>query len=276
MMADSPIFAITKQIIRQKLFSTRMFVLLPILILFLPGMAWGFSDPDVMLPGGIKPADTMEVMFFTSLGIVFAATMGGVILSFDGVSRDRDSGVLEIKLSQPIPRTTYSNGIILGHWCSILIPTWALWGISMILVTNRLDDYPSINEIILSFVSVALILLWYVQFTLIASTLTKDQGTSVAFGIGTWFLFTFLWALITSMVAYASGVEIGDSKDTGWVTLEGFLDLLSPNGVFHHLLEINLPDIDRGVPSYVSILSALIWSILPWLWFNSRMRHIQP
>ena len=216
-MADSPIFAITKQIIRQKLFSTRMIVLLPILILFLPGMAWGFSDPDVMLPGGIKPADTMEVMFFTSLGIVFAATMGGVILSFDGVSRDRDSGVLEIKLSQPIPRTTYSNGIILGHWCSILIPTWALWGISMILVTNRLDDYPSMIEIILSFVSVALILLWYVQFTLIASTLTKDQGTSVAFGIGTWFLFTFLWALITSMVAYASGVEIGDSKDTGWL-----------------------------------------------------------
>ena len=88
MMTDSPIFAITKQIIRQKLFSTRMIVLLPILILFLPGMAWGFSDPDVMLPGGIKPADTMEVMFFTSLGIVFAATMGGVILSFDGVSRD--------------------------------------------------------------------------------------------------------------------------------------------------------------------------------------------
>ena len=142
-MADSPLFAITKQIVREKLFSTRMIVLLPILILFLPGMAWGFSDPDVMLPGGIKPTDTMEVMFFTSLGIVFAATMGGVILSFDGVSRDRDSGVLEIKLSQPIPRTTYSNGIILGHWCSILIPTWALWGISMILVTNRLDDYPS-------------------------------------------------------------------------------------------------------------------------------------
>ena len=98
---------------------------------------------------------------------------------------------------------------------SILIPTWALWAISMILVTNRLDDYPSVNEIILSFVSVALILLWYVQFTLIASTLTRDQGTSVAFGIGTWFLFTFLWALITSM-AYASGVEIGDTKDTGW------------------------------------------------------------
>ena len=40
----------------------------------------------------------------------------------------------------------------------------------------------------------------------------------VAFGIGTWFLFTFLWALITSMVAYASGVEIETVK-----TLAGLL-----------------------------------------------------
>ena len=26
--------------------------MLPILVLFLPGMAWGFSDPNIILPGG--------------------------------------------------------------------------------------------------------------------------------------------------------------------------------------------------------------------------------
>ena len=27
-----------------------MLIMIPILVLFIPGMAWGFSDPDVMLP----------------------------------------------------------------------------------------------------------------------------------------------------------------------------------------------------------------------------------
>ena len=99
---------------------------------------------------------------------------------------------------------------------------------------------------------------------------------SIAFGIGMWFLFTFLWALVTSMVAFASGVNVGEINNQEMIRIEGFLDLLSPNGVFHHLLETNLADVDRGVPDVISWLSALFWTIIPWFWFKSRMSKIQP
>ena len=102
--------------ISSRLFSVRMAIMLPILILFIPGMAWGFSDPDVMLPGGVIPSSATEVMFYTSLGIVFGATMCAVLLSFDGVSKDRASGVLVIKLSQPMPRSHQSMALVIGHW----------------------------------------------------------------------------------------------------------------------------------------------------------------
>tara|TARA_B100000900_G_scaffold129102_2_gene109130 strand:- start:5557 stop:6387 length:831 start_codon:yes stop_codon:yes gene_type:complete len=262
--------------IKRRLFSTRMAIMLPILILFIPGMAWGFSDPNIVLPGDVEPSSAIEVMFYTSLGIVFAGTMCGVLISFDGVSKDRESGVLEIKLSQPMSRTHQSTSIIIGHWFSILIPTWLLWLISFIIVNYRIDDWPNLLDGIISFSAVALVLLWYVLFALIASTYAKEQGTSIAFGIGVWFLFTFLWALVTTMVAFASGVSIGEDNDPEWINLEGLLDLFSPNGVFHHLLETRLADIDRGVSPILSFLAALLWSVIPWYWFNSRMKNIQP
>ena len=275
-MFNPQVFAIAKRIMRGKLSPTRMLIMLPILILFIPGMAWGFSDPEIMLPGGITPESVMEVMFYTSLGVVFAGTMCGVILSFDGISKDRFSGVLEVKLSQPMPRQKQSVGIALGHWLAILIPVWLLWLISIIIACYRLDMTPEIMETVASFISVGLILFWYVIFSLIASTYSKDQGTSIAFGIGMWFLFTFLWALVTSMVAFASGVNVGEINNQEMIRIEGFLDLLSPNGVFHHLLETNLADVDRGVPDVISWLSALFWTIIPWFWFKSRMSKIQP
>jgi len=262
--------------ISSRLFSVRMAIMLPILILFIPGMAWGFSDPDVMLPGGVVPSSATEVMFYTSLGIVFGATMCAVLLSFDGVSKDRASGVLEIKLSQPMPRSHQSMALVIGHWFAILIPIWILWSLSFVIVNYRMGDWPSIVDGLTSFISVALILLWYVLFSLIASSHAKEQGTSIAFGVGVWFLFTFLWALVTTMVAFASGVSIGEDNDAKWITLEGVLDLFSPNGVFHHLLETRLNDVERGVSPIITWFVALIWSILPWYWFNSRMKTIQP
>ncbi|MGB0700072.1 MAG: ABC transporter permease [Candidatus Poseidoniaceae archaeon] len=275
-MFNHQTLAVARRIFSDKIRSTRMVIMLPILILFIPGMAWGFSDPEIILPGGISPDSVMEVMFYTSLGVVFAGTMCGVLLSFDGISKDRFSGVLEVKLSQPMPRQMQSAGIAIGHWSAILVPVWILWLISIMIASYRLEMSPSLLATIASFASVGLILFWYVMFSLIASTYSKDQGTSIAFGVGMWFLFTFLWALVTSMVAFASGVNVGEVNNPEMIRIEGFLDLLSPNGVFHHLLETNLADVDRGVPKIVSWISALIWTIIPWFWFKSRMSKIQP
>ena len=89
---------------RERLFSTRMLIMLPILLLFIPGMAWGFSDPNIQLPADQIPENATETMFLASIGIVFAGTMAAVLIAHDGISRDRTSGVLEVRLSQPMPR----------------------------------------------------------------------------------------------------------------------------------------------------------------------------
>ena len=276
-MSDfSRIAKLAKRLAIERMFSMRMYIMLPILMLFIPGMAWGFSDPDIVLPGGHQPENAMEVLFYASLGVVFGATVCAVLLSYDSVSRERASGVLELRLSQPMPRSHQALSIALGAWKAILIPTWALILLSLVIVRYRMGEWISAVDFIVYFVSTALILLWYVLFTLMASSFTREQATSISFGIGMWFLFTFLWALVTTMVAFASGVAIGQENDASWIMLEGALDLLSPNGVYHHLLESRLPQIDRGIASWQSWGMALVWTVVPFWVFIRRMNRVIP
>jgi ABC-2 type transport system permease protein len=270
------VMKLAKRLTLERMFSTRMYIMLPVLLLFIPGMAWGFSDPNIVLPGGHQPESAMEVLFYASLGVVFGATMCAVLLSYDAVSRERASGVLELRLSQPMPRAHQSLAMILGSWKAILIPTWILLIISVFIVRYRMGEWISFADFIVYFFSTALILLWYILFTLLASSYTREQGTAISFGVGMWFLFTFLWALITTMVAFASGVSIGQENDASWIMLEGALDLLSPNGVYHHLLETRLPQIDRGIVAWQSWFMGLLWTVLPSWAFIRRMEKILP
>ena len=207
-MSDfSRIMVFAKRLMRERLFSTRMYIMFPILLLF--------------IPGGHQPESPMEVLFYASLGVVFGATMCAVLLSYDAVSRERASGVLELRLSQPMPRAHQALAMILGSWRAILAPTWILLLFSVVIVRYRMGEWPSMVDCLVYFLSTALILLWYVLFTLLASSYTREQGTAISFGVGLWFLFTFLWALIKTMVAYATGVSIWQENDAAWVMLEG-------------------------------------------------------
>ena len=270
------ILSVASRIRRERLAGIRLKIMMPILLLFLPGMAWGFSDPNIVLPGGHRPDTAMEVLFYASLGVVFGATMCAVLMAFDGVSKDRASGMLEVRLAQPMPRRHQATALILGHAQSILLPVYALLAATVVLVRFRMGEWPSASELLVYGASTGLIVLWYTLFALLASTSAREQGTAIAFGIGVWFFFTFLWALVTTMVAYASGVAVGEANDPAWVALEGLLDLLSPNGVYHHLLETQLPTVDRGVAAWQSWLAALLWTIVPWWALHRRMERLVP
>ena len=276
MTSSKRVWALSKRVFWDRLRSTRMMIMLPILVLFLPGMAWGFSDPNIILPGGHQPDEAMEVLFYASLGVVFGATMCAVLLAFDGVSRDRASGVFELRLAQPMPRQEQAIALVLGMWQAIFMPVAALTLISIVIIRWRLGEWASLADVSMHLAATGLILLWYVVFALLASSRTKDQGTAIAFGVGVWFLFTFLWALVTTMVAYASGVAIGEQNDTQWIALEGALDLLSPNGVYHHLLETRLADIDRGIAAWQAWAMAVAWTVLPTWLFVRKMEALEP
>lgn len=261
---------------RQRLFSTRMLIMLPILLLFIPGMAWGFSDPNIQLPAEQLPENATETMFLASIGIVFAGTMAAVLIAHDGISRDRSSGVLEVRLSQPMARWRQGVVLVLGHWGSIALPVAVLLIASMALVGYRSDMWIPIADAVVFIVAAMLVLLWYTVFALLASSIAKEQGSAIAFSIGLWFLFTLLWVLFTTLLAALNGVAVGDTQDKGFLIFEGRLDLLSPNGVYHHILETRLDGVERGVSSVGAYLAAVVWTCIPLFFFHRRLNRLVP
>ena len=265
-------FALSKQ----RMLSTRMLIMLPILLLFIPGMAWGFADPNIQLPAEQLPTNGTEVMFLASIGIVFAGTMAAVLIAHDGISRDRASGVLELRLSQPMPRWRQGVVLMVGHWSSIALPVAVLLVASMMLVGYRSGMWVPLSDALIYIVAAMLILLWYTVFALLASSIAKEQGSAIAFSIGLWFLFTLLWVLFTTLLAALNGVAVGDTQDQGYLVFEGRLDLLSPNGVYHHLLETRLDGVDRGVSAVGAYLAAVLWTIVPVYLFQRRLNRLVP
>ena len=261
---------------RQRLFSTRMPITLPILLLFIPGMAWGFADPNIQLPADQLPENATETMFLASIGIVFAGTMAAVLIAHDGISRDRSSGVLEVRLSQPMARWRQGVVLVLGHWGSIALPVAVLLIASMALVGYRSDMWIPIADAVVFIVAAMLVLLWYTVFALLASSIAKEQGSAIAFSIGLWFLFTLLWVLFTTLLAALNGVAVGDTQDQGFLVFEGRLDLLSPNGVYHHILETRLDGVERGVSSVGAYLAAVVWTCIPLFFFHRRLNRLVP
>ncbi len=265
-------FALSKQ----RMLSTRMLIMLPILLLFIPGMAWGFADPNLQLPAEQLPTNGTEVMFLASIGIVFAGTMAAVLIAHDGISRDRVSGVLEVRLSQPMPRWRQGIVLMVGHWSSIAIPVAVLLVASMMLVGYRSGMWMPLSDALIYIAAAMMILLWYTVFALLASSIAKEQGSAIAFSIGLWFLFTLLWVLFTTLLAALNGVAVGDAQDQGYLVFEGRLDLLSPNGVYHHLLETRLDGVDRGVSALGAYFAAVLWTIVPLYLFHRRLNRLVP
>tara|TARA_B100000614_G_C14546307_1_gene492233 strand:+ start:591 stop:1403 length:813 start_codon:yes stop_codon:yes gene_type:complete len=261
---------------KERLFSTRMLIMLPILLLFIPGMAWGFADPNIQLPANQIPENATETMFLASIGIVFAGTMAAVLIAHDGISRDRTNGVLEVRLSQPMPRWRQGVVMIIGHWTSIALPVTVLLFISMMLVGYRSDMWIPLGDAIIYVIAAMLVLLWYTVFALLASSIAREQGSAIAFSIGLWFLFTLLWVLFTTLLAALNGVAVGDTQDQGYLIFEGRLDLLSPNGVYHHLLETRLDGVERGVSALGAYIAAFVWTIVPLYLFQRRLNRLVP
>ena len=261
---------------KQRMFSTRMLIMLPILLLFIPGMAWGFADPNIQLPADQIPGNGTEVMFLASIGIVFAGTMAAVLIAHDGISRDRVSGVLELRLSQPMPRWRQGVVLMIGHWSSIALPVAVLLVASMMLVGYRSGMWMPLSDGIVYIIAAMLILLWYTVFALLASSIAKEQGSAIAFSIGLWFLFTLLWVLFTTLLAALNGVAVGDTQDQGYLVFEGRLDLLSPNGVYHHLLETRLDGVERGVSALGAYFAAILWTFVPLYLFQRRLNRLVP
>lgn len=255
--------------------SPRMFVLTPFLLLFILGASWGLSDPNVELPATIVADTPYEVLFLVSMFVLFTATLGVVLVGFDGISRSRLSGVLAIEFSQPISRRDLALSYLLGTWFTVAIPTIVAILVGIVFIHQQMGEWPEMYELFLFLLATALVLLWYSSIQLLASSWAKDMGSAVTLGVGTWLLFTMVWLLVTQIVAAFVGVDATDTTTLEFQKMAALVDLWSPNGVYHLLLETELSsDIARPIRKGLVWFAALLWTLVPICFYTHRFKRL--
>ncbi|MDP6378539.1 MAG: ABC transporter permease subunit [Candidatus Thalassarchaeaceae archaeon] len=258
--------------------SPRMMALIALLLLFICGGSWGLSDPMAIEGLGQLQFETpYEILFLVSLFVLFSATLGVVLLGFDGISRKRLTGELAIELSQPINRFDLARSQLQGLWLAVFIPTTVACAVGTLLIKVQIDALPSLYDWLYFMIPTGLIIFWYACIQLLASSIAKDLGSSVTLGVGIWMLFTFVWLLLTAILATIMGVDMTNLESAQYNHFSDIVDLLSPNGVYQLLLEGNLDADARPQLSQIYIwASAILWSIIPGMLFLRRFKRLQP
>jgi len=263
--------------LKVKMVTPRMVILYPLLILFIPGAVWGFSDPNASLPGSIAVDGASTVMFLSSLFILLSATLGVVLVGFDSISRPRLTGELAIELSQPMNRTMLGMNHLFGVWLSVAIPVALLQISSLAIIEHQMGTFPSIMDSFTWIGITALLLLWYASIQMIASSMAQDLGSSVTFGVATWMLFTLMWLLVTVFIATILGVDATNTADPTFIAFQEHADLFSPNGVYQLVLQNRLPEASQPTvwDGWID-LAVVCWTTIPIAVFLRRFRNLKP
>ena len=257
--------------------SPRMIALIALLLLFICLGSWGISDPAATVTSQLQFETPYEILFLVSLFVLLSATLGVVLLGFDGISRKRLTGELAIELSQPINRFDLARSQLQGLWLAVFIPTTVACAVGTLLINVQIDALPSLYDWLYFMIPTGLIIFWYACIQLLASSIAKDLGSSVTLGVGIWMLFTFIWLLLTAILATVMGVDMTNLESVQYKQFSEIVDLLSPNGVYQLLLEGNLDADARPQLSQMYIwASAILWSIIPGMLFLRRFKRLRP
>ena len=257
--------------------SQRMLLLAPLILFFLGAACWGFSDPRFIPPADITVDGPAGALFLASVVTVLVCTLAVVLVGFDAISRRRLTGELAIDLSQPMPRSDFAVTQLLGVWMAVMLPTLVGILIGVALIHEQMGAWPSALDLAVFILATGLLLWWYTCLQLLASSMARDLGSAVTFGVGTWMLFTLLWVMVTAVVAAFNGVAVTDMTSPSWDALSEQLDLLSPNGVYQLLLETRLAeDSQPQIAAGWIWFAALVWAGLPKFLFIWRMHRIKP
>ena len=163
-----------------------------------------------------------------------------------------------------------------GHWAAIFLPVMILNLLGVFIIWYRIDDLPSLEELFIHTLATALSII-VVHFNSVACFIMGQRSWFIDCNwIGALDDFYPTLASFTTVVAGLSGVGVDDLSSAEYVKIDGFMDLLSPNGLYHHILEMPLDDVDRGMSPWNISIAAIVWSVVPVYLLTRRLERIHP
>lgn len=187
------------------LLSIRMVIIGAILALSMFAYAYFAASEPVY----IDPPSPEEIMVDISTQMI--CTIGplfAVALSFDAMTREKNTGSLTFLLSRPISKRSIALGKFMGVMGAIILPIIILTLAMVPLTASVMGEYPSMRMVLGVVVFTALLVAIYTLFQLIISTLAKTSGTAILAGVGLWIFFNIFWSIVILIAAIITGQDV--------------------------------------------------------------------
>lgn len=138
--------------------------------------------------------------------MTFFGPIIGIALGFDAINKERASGSLSVLLSQPIFRDSVINGKFVAGIVALSLMATGTVGIMMGLAIPLIGFGPTLAETarILIFTLLTILYLgFWLALSMLFSTAIKKIATAIIGTVVVWIFFSFILALLASLIASA-------------------------------------------------------------------------
>lgn len=163
---------------------------------------------------------------------VFIIPLIALMLAYDGVVGEDESGTLLLLMTYPLSRWQLMLGKMLGHWLIMAFSTISGFGLSAIIM-GLFSESTTWSELIgpyVFFIICAILLGWiFIAFAYVISASVAEKSKAAGMALIVWFVFVLMFDL--SLLGLLVGTE-GDVNEQ----LFPYLLLLNPTDIFRLLI----------------------------------------
>jgi ABC-type transport system involved in multi-copper enzyme maturation permease subunit len=164
--------------------------------------AFTIQNPTKRLRGNcfLRWSEDLDWTFVISVIMSFAA----IVLVYDSISGERESGTLRLSMSNPVPRSTVILGKYLGTMIMLVIPLLVGMLISMIIITTSGKVNLAGADWVRILVTVLLSLLYlsiFVLLGLFVSSLLRSSAATLVLLLLAWTVIVVVIPGVTGMIA---------------------------------------------------------------------------
>ena len=179
----------------------------------------------------LRWSEDLDWAFVISVIMSFAA----IVLVYDSISGERESGTLRLSMSNPVPRSTVILAKYLGAMVMLIIPLLVGMLLSMIIITTSGKVDLAGADWVRILVTVLLSLLYlsiFVLLSLFISSLLRSSAASLVLLLLTWTLIVVVIPSVTGVIATRFS-ELPSDRVLGFVANDAWSKARQEYGARH-------------------------------------------
>ncbi|MGY4691271.1 ABC transporter permease [Salibacterium sp. K-3] len=216
-----------------------------------PGTATLFLKIFTLSSGNLPP-------YFALLGLI--GPLIGITLGFDAINAEMNKRTLSRILAQPIPRDAVINAkffaavLVVSIMSSILSLLMIGFGIWFIGIPPSFEEF--LRILIFTVITIIYIAFW-INVSIIFSTLFRQPATSALTCIAIWLFFSVFYTIILQLFSGSNA----EGSPSAWTSI---FSRLSPNQIYSNITSVLLtPEIRSTGPLSMSQVAGSIPTPLP-------------